>query len=211
MFKSISLPLIAIILATIGVVGYLVYQQNDRLKQLPSQAEQTAKFSESTTDEWKTYVDEESQFSFKYPQNLKPLELSNGVVTFLPKDSHQQCKEVLAQDFETVDDLSIYDPCNVARFNLSGYQVNPSENYQQHLDDLGSAARPSSFTDEKNRTWHTTLVQGQVYNFTAFTQINNTPIKVSFQYGFRPPQEDEVIAFFNQVLTTFEASNLGVE
>ena len=45
---------------------------------------------------------------------------------------------------------------------------------------------------------------GQVYNFNAFTTINNDFIHISFQYGFNTPSEQEILDFFNQILSTFK-------
>lgn len=156
----------------------------------------------NTVDNWVSYIDSKLGFEFKYPQNLKPLKLSNGVVTFLPQENYDLCKK--AQESR---DMNALKPCYEAVFTFNGYQINPPQSYEEYIKDIKDFATLSSFTDGKNRTWNTSLVLGQVYNFDAFTQIDNTTIHISFQYGFNAPSEQEILSFFNHILSTFQLKN----
>jgi len=149
-----------------------------------------------------TYVSQQHKFSLKYPAGLKPLELANGVVSFLPQEVYDNCR--LAQESK---DFQAYDPCFNAQFNLNGIEVDPAENYAEYSSSNKDVAILSTYTDTQNRIWNTGLVLGQVYNFDAFGTVDSKLMRISFQYGFDAPLEIEVITFFNEILSTIESIN----
>ncbi len=149
-----------------------------------------------------TYVSQQHKFSLKYPASLKPLELANGVVSFLPQEVYENCR--LAQGSK---DFQAYDPCFKAKFNLNGIEVDPAENYAEYSSSNKDVAILSIYTDTQNRIWNTGLVLGQVYNFDAFGTVDSKLMRISFQYGFDAPSEIEVITFFNEILSSIESTN----
>lgn len=203
--KRMMVVLIILLLVSLVTNGYFVYQNYYLKQKVASETEPTKTAPTpiiSLSKDTKTYFNESHQFSFDYPQNLKPYELSNGVVTFLPEDVYDACKT--AHESENKD-MQAFEPCYKAIFNFNGFEPNPTENYEEHAKDIKDFAKLSTFTDDGNRIWQTSLVLGQVYNFTAFSKTDNTLIKLSFQYGFNAPSEEKILDFFSQILSTFKS------
>lgn len=212
--NKLLIPLLSvIILALLGSTGFFAYHYFQQSNDFPANSNQPLQTNtpttppkttnapqNNTTIEWKTFIDDSHGISFDYPTNLKPFELANGVVSFLPEDVYPDCK--IAHETE-VEGIQVYEPCYKALFNYNGYESNPTEDYETHVQEVRDFATLSTYTDDKNREWKISLVLGQVYNYTAFAEINGTPIKVSFQYGFDALEEDEIFDFFNKVLSSF--------
>lgn len=148
-----------------------------------------------------TYIDPKNRFSFDYQINLRPLELSSGVVTFLPSIVYDVCKKGL----ETKDAKSL-DTCRIGMFNLTGFEISSTKSYEAFTKANKGAAILGTYTDDKGRVWKTSLILGEVYNYDAFTTVNGKTIRISFQYSSTPPSQDKVINFFNQILSTLVLS-----
>lgn len=207
--SNMMMPVLVAFVATAAIFGIGGYYFGKQM--VPSQnvvtqpATQTAKEmqepeqSPSIAEDKSTYVDPKNTFSFEYPSNLKPFELPNGVVSFLPQEVYDDCKSVQGSK-----DIEAFEPCLKAQFNLNGFEVSPAESYSEYSSKNKDFAVLSVYTDSQGRTWNTGLVFGQVYNFDAFATIDSKPIRLSFQYGFHAPTEKEVLTFFNEILSTFK-------
>ena len=192
--------LVILVVAAIGAIGYLAYQ-NAQPRQEQHAIDVTPTQALVVNEDKNTYFSKKHQFSFDYPGTLNPYELSNGVVSFLPTEFYDACKT--AHESEN-SSFEAFEPCNKAIFNFNGFETNPDESYEDYVKDNTNFATFRTFKDGADRTWNTGLGYGQVYNFDAFTEIENIPIKISFQYGFNAPAEGEVFSFFNQILSTFK-------
>jgi hypothetical protein len=204
-------PILSTFLVTavvFGIGGYYLGKQSSNSQDVSIQPAPSAKtMNDAQTNQVintnkSTYLDQKNSFSFEYPLNLKPLELSNGVVSFLPEDVYDSCKAAQGSK-----DMQAFEPCYKAVFNLNGFEMNPVEDYSKYSSSNKEVAKLSAYTDSQGRTWDAGLVLGQVYNFNAFSTVDNKPIKISFQYGFDAPSQEKVISFFNEILSTFKFTN----
>lgn len=209
---NLMMPILVTFLVS-GVVfgfgGYFLGKQSSNPQNISTESTQPtttemndSKPSNAVNVDKNTYVDQKNKFSFSYPSNLKPFELANGVVSFLPQDVYDACKSAQGSK-----DIQAFEPCSKAQFNLNGFEVSPTESYSKYSSDNENIAILSTYTDSQDRTWNTGLVLGQVYNFDAFGTVDSRPVKISFQYGFNAPSEKEVVSFFNEILATLKFTN----
>ncbi|RJR14913.1 hypothetical protein C4579_03910 [Candidatus Microgenomates bacterium] len=212
--SSKALLLILFILLLLAFLGsgayYLGLMQSKTPTSVPSpmplvQASPQASTVLDETADWETYTDPSNKFSFKYPNNLVNLQLSNGVTSFFDdptdRDNCQNNPKSLQNN-----------PCANNQFSFNSFRSYASEEYQKIQSDLGRPLNPKTVTDRQGRVWQTDYVYGQVFNYSATTKNNNENIVVGFQSGlYRQDggETDEQFGerfrqFFDQILSTFE-------
>lgn len=140
---------------------------------------------------WKLYTDNNLRLTFKYPNDLFPYKIENGVVAFFEnKNDLTKCE---AKNF---------DYCYKSKFSFNGFKKYRLENYRNYLDEKkknGQKIELKPFIDKQNREWKTNFQLGQVYNFEGVYQFKNTYYILFFQ-GHTPESRNS----FNQILSTVQ-------
>lgn len=183
--KSPLFPLLILLLVTTLLLAY----QNMQLKKqivalqifpIPPISQITPTTTVDPTENWQTYQDVKSGYSFAYPNGLTIRMNENGVINFL--DSQDDTK-----------------------FNFAGFQILSPTEYQQYQDQRGVLDQ-INYTDAQDRTWSTDMVLGEVFNFTGILNQNDTYTVVSLQSGFGEESDNgnSFRTLANQILSTFK-------
>jgi len=182
-----AVVLILLLLTSTGLLAYQNFQLQKQIASLQSTPSPSPSPTPDPTANWKTYTNQKLIFSFKYPDNLVFKDLGNSVIDFS-------------------------DSKNNTNFNLNGFEILSSVDYQKYLSERkssGNLQNQKAFTDSQDRLWQTDMGLGEVYNFTGILNQQDKFYVVSLQSG--SDQEADGGAnfrdFANQILSTFKFVN----
>lgn len=187
--KGFILLPVVIIIALLGVVGYLVYQ-NAQLRNGGGGVMINSPVSSSvpvSTANWKTFLTRSLNYSIKYPPNLTPSLAANNSLDF--SDSNKNL--IFSVNLSTTSQLQINSSWP------SFAKIKDSENHTWNTSSTTGIEGNMVYSGEY-------LNNGKVYSFGIWINENNFANYVSLSSKPSDELASQEIDFANQILSTFK-------
>ena len=199
-----------IILAGVLITGVslILIFRNNRIKS-PQLSHQSNISLQNTVENWKSYDDKVTEYSFKYPESLSYEIISNGDLLFFDNsiDDYENCKQgkELQDAKEYVNNLCL----TKSTFEYHRLVLMNEKYFKASKDDLTNLGFSKDlFKDDKERNWDIRFKltkDGEPLRYNAFISRSNGKYNVITFISYK--DDNQNIDLFKQMLSTIEFKN----